>query len=128
MVALFVVGNSIRASIASRRDEIEILELVGATPDMVRAPYVFEGAAMGFAASAIALAANFAAWLWEARLLRESFAVSRLAEGFTFLSPAWLVVALAAGTALGALGAYLIVRSINDGWAASQGLGQGAEG
>ena len=120
--ALFVVGNSIRASIGVRRDEIAILELVGATSAMIRAPYVFEGAAMGLAASLLALVLNFAVWSWELQLLRGSFAVSRLVDGLTFLSPVWIGAALVSGAALGALGAYLIVRTINDGWAASQGF------
>ena len=114
--ALFVIGNSIRASIAQRREEIEILELVGATPSMIRAPYVFEGAAMGFSASIIALAANFAIWNWESRIVRASFEVSRLIESFSFLPAIWIAAVLAGGLSLGAVGAYpSCARSTMDG-------------
>ena len=123
--ALFTIGNAIRASVGQRREEIEILELVGATASMIRAPYVFEGAMMGFIAAAIALGLNFAAWTWERELLRESFSASRLLEKLSFLPIGWSAGALALGSSVGALGAYAVVRSINDGWAASNRAAEG---
>ena len=40
---LLIVGNSIRHAISQRIEEIEILELVGATRLMIQLPYIFEG-------------------------------------------------------------------------------------
>lgn len=118
--SLFVVGNSVRASISARRDEIEILELVGATQAMIRAPFVFEGALMGMIAAVISLGANFGLYLWEAKLLSSSLAFARLASNLTFFGAAACVLLTLAGATVGAAGAYVTVRRINDGWSASQ--------
>src|SRR4029077_767611 len=46
-VAVTVTMNSIRAAIHSRRDEVKILQLVGAPRWMVRGPFIVEGAITG---------------------------------------------------------------------------------
>jgi cell division transport system permease protein len=46
-VALTVTANSIRAAIHARRDEVTIMQLVGAPRWMVRGPFVIEGALTG---------------------------------------------------------------------------------
>lgn len=118
--SIFVVGNSVRASISARRDEIEILELVGATPSMIRAPFVFEGAIMGFIAVVISLALNFGLHLWETKIMQSSIALARLAPSVSFFGVTTCLALIAAGTLMGAAGAYITVRRINDGWSASQ--------
>jgi cell division transport system permease protein len=53
-VAVAVTMNSIRAAIHSRRDEISIMQLVGAPRWMVRGPFVVEGALTGVASGGMA--------------------------------------------------------------------------
>jgi len=58
-VAVTVTVNSIRAAIHSRRDEVSIMQLVGAPRWMVRGPFVVEGAITGGIAGAVAGAVTF---------------------------------------------------------------------
>jgi cell division transport system permease protein len=53
-VAVTVTANSIRAAIHSRRDEVTIMQLVGAPRWMVRGPFVVEGAITGALSGAVA--------------------------------------------------------------------------
>ena len=53
-VAVTVTINSVRAAIHSRRDEVTIMQLVGAPRWMVRGPFVVEGAITGALAGAAA--------------------------------------------------------------------------
>jgi len=53
-VAVMVTMNSIKIAIHSRRDEIAIMQLVGASRWMVRGPFVIEGAITGVLAGAVA--------------------------------------------------------------------------
>jgi len=53
-VAVTVTINSIRAAIHSRRDEVTIMQLVGAPRWMVRGPFVVEGAITGALSGAVA--------------------------------------------------------------------------
>ena len=52
---ILIVSNTIRLTVYARRDEIEIMSLVGATPAFVRAPFVIEGALQGLVGGAVAL-------------------------------------------------------------------------
>lgn len=52
--AMFFVFSTIRLAVFSRRDEIELLMLVGATPNFVRLPFLVEGALQGLAGAGIA--------------------------------------------------------------------------
>ena len=53
-VAVTVTMNSIKAAIHARRDEITIMQLVGAPRWMVRGPFVIEGAITGMVAGVVA--------------------------------------------------------------------------
>ncbi len=53
--AMFFVFSTIRLGVFSRRDEIEILSLVGATPGFVRLPFLVEGALQGLVGAAVAM-------------------------------------------------------------------------
>lgn len=54
IISIFVLFNTIRLAIYSRRDEIEIMQLVGATSSFIRWPFVVEGTLFGIFAALIA--------------------------------------------------------------------------
>jgi cell division protein FtsX len=56
-VALFVIVNTIRIAVHARRDEIEIMQLVGASDRLVAAPFVLEGMLVGIFGAVLALLA-----------------------------------------------------------------------
>jgi len=54
--AIFLISNTIRITIIARKDEIEIMKLVGATNSFVRIPFVLEGMWLGILGSIIPIA------------------------------------------------------------------------
>jgi cell division transport system permease protein len=54
-VALFVIVNTIRIAVHARRDEIEIMQLVGASDAFVRWPFILEGMLVGALGAVAAL-------------------------------------------------------------------------
>ena len=53
--ALFAIVNSIRAAIAAREKEIEVMKLVGATRGFIRAPFLIEGFLLGLISAVVTL-------------------------------------------------------------------------
>ena len=60
LAALLIVANTIRLAILARRDELEILALVGAGRTFVSTPFLLEGLLEGVAGGALALVCLFA--------------------------------------------------------------------
>ncbi len=89
-VAVTVVINSVRAAIHSRRDEVTIMQLVGAPRWMVRGPFVVEGAITGALAGAGAGLVTFG--LTVAGITAGSTTFTQFAPGVTVT-----VAAMAAG-------------------------------
>src|SRR5204862_8052707 len=72
--ALLVVANTIRLAVYARRDEIEIMKLVGATDGYVRAPFLLEGALQGLLGAALALGAVVGVERWLLPRASQAFA------------------------------------------------------
>ena len=106
--ALLVVGNTVRLDIQSRREEIGVLQLLGASDGFVRRPFLYLGAWYGLGAGALALGVLTLAWL----ALREPLAdlAARYGSNFALqgLPPLPALAVLAGAGLLGWLGAGLV--------------------
>src|SRR5205814_5119095 len=106
--ALLVVANTIRLAVCARRDEIEIMKLVGATDGYVRAPFLLEGALQGLIGAALALGAVLAVQKWLLPSATQAFA---FAAGIRApnLTPATGAALLGIGAVVGLFGSWLAV-------------------
>ena len=106
--ALLVVGNTVRLDIQSRREEIGVLQLLGASDGFVRRPFLYLGAWYGLAAGALALGVLTLAWM----ALRLSLAdlAGRYGSSFALrgLDPLPGALVLIGAGLLGWLGAGLV--------------------
>ncbi|MDP2317259.1 MAG: permease-like cell division protein FtsX [Pseudomonadota bacterium] len=110
IAALFLVANTIHLVVYARRDELEIMRLVGATDRYILAPFVLEGAAQGAAAATLANALLWAAHRGLLSRLQEVLALALGGEGLRYL-PWWGVGAMyAAGMVLGVGASWGAVR------------------
>ena len=106
--ALLVVGNTVRLDIQSRREEIGVLQLLGASDGFVRRPFLYLGAWYGLAAGALALGVLTLAWM----ALRQPLAELAARYGSDFalrgLAPLPALLVLVGAGLLGWLGAGLV--------------------
>jgi cell division transport system permease protein len=109
IAAVLLIANTIRLSIHSRRREIEVMKLVGATNWFVRLPFIIEGMLCGLVGAAIAIVLLYASYVG---LLREWIQGSDLSSSQVQAISFWLLGALllVAGTGLGAVGSGLTLR------------------
>jgi cell division transport system permease protein len=108
--AAVLVSSTLRLAIYARRDEIEIMKLVGATDAHVAAPFLLEGLILGLAGALLAVAVLAAA---AGALLPRIAAALPLAGSLSRADvlPGSLVAALlAGGTALGGVASALSLR------------------
>jgi cell division transport system permease protein len=108
--SLMLIGNTIRLSIYTRRREVEVMRLVGATRWFIRWPFVLEGVVVGFAGGLVAI---LILWLGKITI------VDPLSDTFSFLAaqnssalgfPALVGILFAAAVLVSTLGSGLTLR------------------
>ncbi len=104
LATLLIVGSTIRLSIYARRDELDILRLVGAGRSYVAAPFLLEGLIEGLAGGGLGLAFLFAGFRGVAPALRGGLLLLIGDTTPAFLSPSGALWLVAAGAALGVAG------------------------
>ncbi|MBM6772740.1 ABC transporter permease [Ligilactobacillus agilis] len=107
-VAVFLISNTIRITILSRKDEIGIMRLVGATNSYIRWPFVLEGAWTGLLGAVIPIILVDFGYNWAYAVLSKSFegTAYRLLTPGQFLWEIDLLLAVI-GIVIGALGSGL---------------------
>lgn len=118
-VGLLIVSNCIRLSFLQRKDEIEILELVGATAKFIRTPFLLEGLTIGLVASLISLFLSAAFHTFLLSWLGEHWSFWLAVKGLPPLQVWQVAINLISGLAFGFLGAWNCVRKLNTGWSAA---------
>jgi len=108
LAALLVVANTIRLAVYARRDEIEIMKLVGATDAYVRAPFLMEGALQGLLGSSIAVGSILAVQHWLLPRAEQAFAFAAGVAPPQML-PAHAAALVAFGGIVGLLGSWIAV-------------------
>jgi len=106
--ALLVVGNTVRLDIQSRREEIGVLQHLGATDGFIRRPFLYLGLWYGLASGALAIALlTFAANALDAPLaeLAASYGSRFMLQGLDVVAAVAVIVGAAL---LGWLGAGLV--------------------
>jgi cell division transport system permease protein len=107
--ALLVVANTIRLAVYARRDEIEILALVGASRTFVRTPFLIEGVAQGALGGAIGLALLYATFRLVVPQLGDALELFLGWSQPAFLSPRSMALLVGGGAGFGLVGAAIAV-------------------
>jgi len=108
-----LVGNTLRLAVFARREEIEILKLVGATDAFVSTPFLIEGLLQGLAGGALAVGALAGLHALLVPRLQAAVGVAGALRLTDTLPPALLLGLLGGGAAVGLLGSALaVMRSL----------------
>ena len=108
LTATFMVAYTIRLTILGRQAELELLRLVGATNNYIRAPFLIEGILQGLMGSIIGLIALYGLFRW--------ISVHFTGPGilnlfqFDFFSPSIILLIILASISLCSIGSYSSIR------------------
>ncbi|AXQ79028.1 ABC transporter permease [Streptococcus chenjunshii] len=111
LVAIFLISNTIRITIISRRRDIEIMRLVGAKNSYIRGPFFFEGAWVGFLGAIIPSLVVYFLYQYVYRAFSPSLELQSLSlydPGF-FL-PSLIGLLFLIGIVIGSIGSMLSMR------------------
>jgi len=102
---ILIISNTIRLSIYSRQDEIELMLLIGATPSFVKVPYLFEGMLQGFTGSILSLFLIRGINLY----LKDEFqsAIESMSMEFKFIAEPYLFGLVGLSLLVGLVASYL---------------------
>ena len=110
LAAAITIMSVVRLALLSRRQEIEIMQLVGAPLAYIRGPFVVEGTLLGLTGAVLALVALWTMYL-AGRAPLVAWASGIMDTGdLTFLPALSMLGLLAGGTLIGALGGGLASR------------------
>jgi cell division transport system permease protein len=102
LAALFIITNTVKLTIFSRRDEIEILKLVGATNRFVKIPFLIEGSIQGFLGGSVALIVLFLVYV--AIITKVDLSIGFASLDIIFLSPQFILLLLLMSSIIGFIG------------------------
>ena len=108
--SLMLVGNTIRLSIYTRRREIEVMRLVGATRWFIRWPFMIEGMVVGFAGGLVAI---LILWLGKITIvdpLSDTFSFLAAQNTSTLSFPALVAILFGSSVLVSAVGSGVTLR------------------
>ncbi len=110
VASLMLVGNTIRLSIYTRRREVEVMRLVGATRWFIRWPFMIEGVVVGFTGGLVAI---LILWLGKITIvdpLSDSFSFLAAQNSTTLAFPALVAILFCAAVLVSAIGSGVTLR------------------
>lgn len=110
-ISMLIIFNTIRMAIFSRKDEIEMMKLIGADKSFIRGPFVAEAIMYGLFAALFATALGVSLFLSvEAKLSAYGVATAELHTNLVMYSPVVFLVMVAIGSFIGVVSSRLAVR------------------
>lgn len=111
--AFLIVVNTLRLILFTRKKEIEILFLLGATPLYIGLPFLFEGGVIGAIGSMISLLLVFLSYQLGLQQGLDSLLPLLGVEHVVFLPPLWQFGLIIGGTALGFFASLVAMRRLS---------------
>lgn len=100
IVAIIIIGTTVRMAVLARREEIVVMRLVGATDGFIRRPFLLEGLITGLIGALLALFLTYSAYL----------AVDRSVLDLYWLPAGWVGLGIIAGSLLGLVASGAALR------------------
>lgn len=110
LICLVITFNTIRLAIYIAREEIGIMQLVGAGRHYIRGPFIIEGVLYGAFSAVIAMIMFYPATLWLGSLTKNFFGGINVFDYYLSNFIEIFLVLLMTGAVLGAIASFLAVR------------------
>lgn len=110
-ISMLIIFNTIRMAIFNRKEEIQMMKLIGADKNFIRGPFVVEAVMYGFVAALAATALGYILLhTAEKPLSSYGIAVGPILQNLTLFSPLVLLIMIMIGAIIGIVSSRLAVR------------------
>jgi len=110
IASLMLVGNTIRLSIYTRRREVEVMRLVGATRWFIRWPFMIEGVVVGFLGGLVAILILWLGKLTIVDPLSNDIGILEAQNSTTLSFPLLVAILFGAAVLVSAIGSGVTLR------------------
>lgn len=110
IAVIFIVSNTIKLTIYSRRDELEVMALVGATRFFIKAPFLLEGLIQGMVGSLLSVILLFGLYEGFLHNAGSFLTFNPTTSGLNFLPLEYIAGLLLAGALLGFIGSLTSLK------------------
>jgi cell division transport system permease protein len=110
VASVLIAFNTIRLAIYTARDEIGVMNLVGASHWYVRGPFMIAGVLYGVVSGIVVLLVIYPLTIWAGPGSERFLGTFNVFSYYTSAFPMIFLVVMGSGIALGALSSYLAVR------------------
>lgn len=107
IISLFIISNSIRMTMYSRRFEISIMKSVGATNWFIRVPFIIEGQVLGLIAGL--LSSGIIAFLYNAMIVAVQYIIPFSKINYSQVAVPMTLAFILLGILIGAIGAAISI-------------------
>lgn len=114
----FIISNLIRALTESKKMEIEVLEMIGASYWLIRKPFLINSFSLSVIASLFSLAFTYSVYHVVIYIFQATQSLTRLSMSLSFFSLGQSLFLIFTFITISMLSAYWSVKNINTGWAA----------
>jgi len=119
LATFVIIGSTVKLAILARQEEVEVMQLIGASDGLIQAPFVIEGMIQGVAGAAIAIAGLGAAYVLLNREMASLGGLLVPVGDLQFLNLKAIGLLLGIGWFLGAVGSLISLRRFVRTWQAS---------
>ncbi|MBW4055086.1 MAG: ABC transporter permease [Proteobacteria bacterium] len=110
IAVVFIVSNTIKLTIYSRRDELDVMALVGATRFFIKAPFLLEGLIQGMAGSVLSIIILYGLFEGFLHNAGNFLTFNPVSSGLNFLPLEYIAGLLLAGALLGFVGSLTSLK------------------
>ncbi len=111
VISSLIIFNTIRMAIFNRREEIQMMKLIGAERSFIRGPFVVEAVMYGFIAAILATGLGiFGVYSAQEVLIGNGIAIAETVNWLIAYSPFVLIVMIAIGALIGIISSLLATR------------------
>lgn len=112
LIAIFIISNTIKLTVAARRRQINIMKYVGATDGFIRGPFIVEGMLLGLIGAGLSIAAVYYGYKYLFSIINEElyvlFTVYLIPH--TQIIDDVVIMFVAIGVGIGVIGSVLSLR------------------